>query len=433
MINKILISLLILISFNINSCSKKYCSVGEQGTPGCPSYNPIKEPSGYPNIILRTMTKDKAGLEVSTSVLTDSEIEDVFGLDLASKGIQPVWINIKNKSEKSYYLIKIFTDSHYFTPNEVATMNYIDFSIDVNKAIDTYVNDKSLKRQISPHSDISGFFYSNWDPGAKYIHIVLYSEEDVQNFSFYQEIPGLKLDYQKVDFENIYKEDDFIDLTSCRELEEALNSIPCCTQKKDGSGENDPLNFVVIGESEPIFAAFLRQGWDVTESINIGSAWKAAKSFFTQDRWRTSPMSSLYFYNRPQDIGLQKARSTIHERNHLRLWLTPYTFEGKNIWIGAISRDIGSYFTWKTTWKTAHAIDPDIDEARNYLVQDLLYSQFVEEFGWVDQSIIPATNDNPHINFMEQPWWTDGKRAVFIFNHRETSLYDLKEFSCTKN
>ncbi len=425
--------LIFIFTLSFTSCSKKYCSVGQEGTPGCPSYKPLEDPGSYSNIVLRTMTKENAGLEVSTSVLTDSEIEEVFGLDLAKDGIQPIWINIKNGSEKSYYLIKIFTDTHYFTPNEVATMSYVTFAIDVNKAINSYVNDNSLKRQIPANSEVSGFFYSNWDPGVKYIHIVLYSEEDVQNFSFYQEIPGLKLDYQKVDFDNIYEKDEFIELKNCQELTNALNSIPCCTQDKNGSGENDPLNFVVIGESEPVFASFLRQGWDVTESINIGSAWRAAKSFFTHERWRTSPMSSLFFYNRPQDIGLQKARSTIHERNHLRLWLTPYTYQGKNIWIGAVSRDVGSYFTWKTTWKTAHAIDPDIDEARNYLVQDLIYSQFVEEFGWVDQSIEPATKEEPHINFMEQPWWTDGKRAVFFFNHRETSLYDLKEFSCPLN
>ena len=415
--------LIFIFTLSFTSCSKKYCSVGQEGTPGCPSYKPLEDPGSYSNIVLRTMTKENAGLEVSTSVLTDSEIEEVFGLDLAKDGIQPIWINIKNSSEKSYYLIKIFTDTHYFTPNEVATMSYVTFAIDVNKAINSYVNNNSLKRQIPANSEVSGFFYSNWDPGVKYIHIVLYSEEDVQNFSFYQEIPGLKLDYQKVDFENIYEKDEFIELKNCQELTNALNSIPCCTQDKNGSGENDPLNFVVIGESEPLFASFLRQGWDVTESINIGSAWRAAKSFFTHNRWRTSPMSSLYFYNRPQDIGLQKARSTIHERNHLRLWLTPYTYQGKNIWIGAVSRDVGSYFTWKTTWKTAHAIDPDIDEARNYLVQDLIYSQFVEEFGWVDQSIVAATKRRTSYKFhgtaLVDRW---EKSSLFLQPQRDISL-----------
>ena len=141
-------------------------------------------------------------------------------------------------------------------------------------------------------------------------------------------------------------------------------------------------------------------------------------------------MSSLFFYNRSQDIGLQKARSTIHERNHLRLWLTPYIYQGKTVWIGAISRDIGSYFTWKTKWKTAHAIDPDIDEARQYLIQDIIYSQSLKQVGVIKGSIAYATQDNPHFNFMEQPWWTDGSRVILILDKEVTSINDLEEFDC---
>ena len=431
---KLLIFICILLIPLIHSaCSKKYCGVGDAGTVGCPSYNPVEEPGRLSTVKLRTQTQVKNNIEISTSVLTEKEIEEVFGIDLAKEGIQPVWINIKNNSGKAYYLVKVFTDSEYFTPNEVATMSYVTFAIDVNEAIDSYVNRKSIKRQIPSGSEISGFIYTNWDPGFKYLNVFLYGEEDARNFVFYHEIPGLKLDYHRVDFENLYKEEEVTEIGSCEELVEVIRNIPCCTQKKDGSGENDPLNFVVIGEPDPLFGAFLKQGWDVTETINIGSGWKAAKSFFTHDKWRTSPMSALYFYNRPQDIGLQKARSTIHERNHLRLWLTPYLYNGKTVWVGAISRDIGSYFTWKTTWKTAHAIDPDIDESRNYLIQDLLYSHNLKEFGWVEGGINPATMDEPHINFMEQPWWTDGRRAVLIISEKYISLYDIEQFGCDED
>jgi len=428
--NKLFITFLLLTVLFTAGCSKNYCGVGEAGTVGCPSYNPVENPQSHSTILLRSQTQINDNVVVSSAVLTDEEIQEIFGLDLAEDGIQPVWINIKNNTDKAFNLIKVYTDAQYFTPNEVATMSYVTFAIDVNKAIDSYVNDKSIQRQIPPKSEVSGFFYSNWDPGFKYLNIALYGEQEIQNFIFYHEIPGLKLDYQRVDFQTLYKEEEVTRLETCGELIEVINKIPCCTQKKDGSGENDPLNFVIIGEPDHIFGGFLKRGWDVTETINVGSAWKAAKSFFTHERWRTSPMSALYFYNRPQDIGLQKARSTIHERNHLRLWLTPYLYNGKTVWIGAISRDIGSYFTWKTTWKTAHAIDPDIDESRNYLIQDLIYSQSVKEFGWVEGGITPADKENPHINFMEQPWWTDGRRAVFIMDEEYTSIYELDAFTC---
>ncbi|MGI9534507.1 MAG: LssY C-terminal domain-containing protein [Thermodesulfobacteriota bacterium] len=422
--------LFILLAITIFGCSKKYCSVGEAGTPGCPSYNPVKHPESSPPVQLRSQTQSKDGLEVSTAVLTDRESTEIFGLDLAEEDIQPIWINIKNNTNEYQYIIKVYTDPHYFTPNEVAKMNHVTFAIDVNEAIDSYVNNKSISRQIPPKSEVSGFYYSTWDPGYKYLNIALYSENDIENFLFLHDIPGLKLDYQRVDFENLYKNNELTEIKTCEELVEVVKSIPCCTQKKDGTGENDPLNFVVIGEPDEIFGAFLRQGWDVTETINIGSGWRAFKAFFSNERWRTSPMSSLYFYNRSQDIGLQKARSTIHERNHLRLWVTPYSYQGKNVWIGAISRDLGSYFTWKTQWKTAHAIDPDIDEARNYLMQDMIYSQSLKQVGLIEETLASATRDEPHINFMEQPWWTDGRRAILIFDNDITSINDLEDFDC---
>ena len=60
-----------------------------------------------------------------------------------------------------------------------------------------------------------------------------------------------------------------------------------------------------------------------------------------QDMYRTSPVSPLYLFDRQQDLALQKIRGTVDERNHLRLWLAPVRVNGKSVWVGQISRDIG--------------------------------------------------------------------------------------------
>ena len=75
-------------------------------------------------------------------------------------------------------------------------------------------------------------------------------------------------------------------------------------------------------------------------------------------------MSDLYLFGRPQDLALQKARDNIHQRNHLRLWLSPMRYHGKQVWVGQISRDIGSRLTIHSPTFTTHKIDPDVDEAR---------------------------------------------------------------------
>ena len=56
--------------------------------------------------------------------------------------------------------------------------------------------------------------------------------------------------------------------------------------------------------------------------------------------YKYSPMSALYVYGRPQDLSLQKARDTIHLRNHLRLWASPWKYQGKRVWVGGISREV---------------------------------------------------------------------------------------------
>ena len=58
-------------------------------------------------------------------------------------------------------------------------------------------------------------------------------------------------------------------------------------------------------------------------------------------------------------------------------------FEGKPVWIGQISRDIGVKFTNEIWPPVTHEIDPDIDEAMFALIEDLIYSQQLAKGGWV--------------------------------------------------
>jgi hypothetical protein len=138
-------------------------------------------------------------------------------------------------------------------------------------------------------------------------------------------------------------------------------------------------------------------------------------------------MSALYVFGRDQDIGLQKARDSIHQRNHLRLWLTPMLFRGKPVWLGAISRDIGVYFTTRAWNLMTHAIDPDVDEARNYLAEDLATAQSVERIGFVG-GVEPTTSNEPHRNLMNAPYWTDGRRVVLLLSNDSVPLEDIDFF-----
>jgi hypothetical protein len=120
---------------------------------------------------------------------------------------------------------------------------------------------------------------------------------------------------------------------------------------------------------------------------------------------------------------LQKARASIDQRNHLRLWLTPMRYNGKPVFIGQISRDVGIRFTWKTI--TTHKIDADVDETREYLLEDLAYAQSLAKFGYVG-GVGAYTFDSPRGNLTGDPWFTDGLRVVLFVAEQPMHISEIK-------
>ena len=179
----------------------------------------------------------------------------------------------------------------------------------------------------------------------------------------------------------------------------------------------------MIGPEEEIWPAFITRGWDEAEVIYGASLGRTIASSVFGRRYRYSPMSSLYFYGRPQDVGLQKARQTVDERNHLRLWLSPMRYQGMPVYVGQISRDIGVRFTSKTI--TTHKIDPDVDETREYLLENLVYAQALEKFGYVG-GVGEVSFDNPKGNLTGDPWFSDGHRLVLWVTSEPVAVDDLE-------
>jgi hypothetical protein len=120
---------------------------------------------------------------------------------------------------------------------------------------------------------------------------------------------------------------------------------------------------------------------------------------------------------------MQRARNSINERNHLRIWLTPLRYEGTPVWIGQISRDIGVRLTWRTI--TTHKIDPDVDETRAFLVEDMAYSQTLAKVGFVG-GVGPAPYEKPRGNLTGDPYFTDGNRVVMWLSAEPVAVDELE-------
>ena len=388
---------------------------------GCATFNP--RPAQEVPFQERARTQHKNNVRVTAAVPSAEESRALFGVNLYRKGIQPVWLEIENKDEEPVWFLPLGLDPDYFTPLEAAYMNYFTYSTTANEAMDRYFHERGQGIYIGPGSVRSGFVFTPIDEGTKDFIVDLVGEDhEVRTCTFFINVPGLRADHHEVDFKALYSKDEIISYDE-EGLKRALESLPCCTTNKKGTDQGDPLNLVVIGNGEDLFHAFIRSGWDETETIYTSSAWKTSISFLFGGRYRYSPVSGLYVFGRRQDVALQKTRGTIHERNHLRLWLAPMRFEGKTVWVGQISRDIGVRFTWKTI--VTHKIDPDVDEARDYLIQDLWYSQGLEKFAYV-KGVGKAPISEPRGNLTGDPYFTDGYRAVLWVSSHPIGFEDVE-------
>jgi hypothetical protein len=205
-----------------------------------------------------------------------------------------------------------------------------------------------------------------------------------------------------------------------------LRDSPCCTSKKGSEvPDGDAVNLVVIGDLDDLLTAFVRQGWRETAVQDKHSSLKSVKSLLFHSPYENAPMSKLYLLGRSQDIAFQKPRRSISQRNHLRLWMTPMRYQGKHVWIGTVSRDIGIRFTTKAFLFITHKIDSDIDEARDFLLQDMIIGDAVSHIGFVKGvGEFPVTA--PHKNLMGDTWYTDGLRAVIVVSDGPNPLLQTK-------
>jgi hypothetical protein len=371
----------------------------------------------------RAQTQEKEGIRVTAGVPSAEESKKLFGTALYRRGVQPVWLKIENNRDEFVSFLPVGLDPAYFSPIEAANLDLKDKQeISSNTLKNMQFFKAGLGSNVAAGEQSSGFIFSVLDEGTKSFNVDVISPRGLVTFTFFIPVPGLRLDHYTVDWENLYPADEIVEL-SRDELIERLESTICCVRDKKDKDMGDPLNLVLIGDLDDVYYAFIRAGWDETETIHKGSSWKTVKSFVSGGEYRYSPVSALYVFNRPQDIAFQKARSNIHERNHLRLWLSRARYEGKPVWIGQISRDIGVRFTTKTI--TTHKIDPDVDETREFLLENLVYNQALQKIAYV-RGVGEAPIDQPRGNLTGDPYFTDGYRLVLWVTSKPVDLADIE-------
>jgi hypothetical protein len=379
------------------------------------------------------------------AVPDDRESERFFGVPLARRGIQPVWLKITNSGTQPYRLRLASLDPNYYPPLEAAFVNHfaigkrlvgygllawfflpilillpfkVLFAVSANRRMNAYFSQHGINSGlIRPGQELAGFVFATHDAGTKQVTVTLVGALGVKEFLFSIAVPGLKLDHGNKQLEKLVKSAATVECDEA-ELRQRLAALPRSTTNRHGTVEGDPLNLVAIGDFETILNGFGAR-WDETETISLRSCSRMLKAFLLGSEYRYSPVSPLHVAGRSQDFALQKARRTINERLHLRLWLTPLRFMGKPVWIGQISRDIGVRFTLRTWNLTTHKIDPNVDEARDYVFDDLMEAGRVSHVAYV-AGAQPSERTAPRRNLTGDPYFTNGLRMVAVFSESRT-------------
>ncbi|MCX5478388.1 LssY C-terminal domain-containing protein [Kaistia geumhonensis] len=354
----------------------------------------------------------KGDITVSVAVPGAKEVEGIFGLPMIEKGIQPVHIEIANKGSTPLWYMPITTDETYFSPAEVAYRFHDRLEPDRSVENAKRVEDMAIRMSVAPGATVSGFVFTHLETGLKFVTVGMLNGGNEVDFRFIVPVPGPAYAAPPLDTVGFLARQtpEEVDLPTLRARIEAL---PCCTTDASGSRNGDPLNLVVIGPGIDTIFPFVDRGWHLTEPLDIHSAVDTAKSFLVGTQYETSPVSPLYLFGRQQDIALQKARGSINERNHMRFWLTPLTYQGLKVWVGQISRDIGVELTDKSWYLTTHKIGPEVDFDRDYVLQDMLKAGAVAHFGYA-KGVGVSTDADPRVNLTNDPYVTDGLRLVLM-------------------
>jgi hypothetical protein len=107
---------------------------------------------------------------------------------------------------------------------------------------------------------------------------------------------------------------------------------------KAGSSNGDPLN---LWSWDTALTRYLHSSGVAggLTSRSTSTVLSTIHAFLFRSEYFNAPVSPCMFLA----LGTSrcKARDTVSLRNHLRLWLAPFTIDGQRVWVGQISRDIG--------------------------------------------------------------------------------------------
>ncbi|MGO4281467.1 LssY C-terminal domain-containing protein [Cupriavidus sp. RAF20_2] len=348
----------------------------------------------------RAETTSKQGITLRAAVLSQADTDRMFGIDIRGTGVQPVWIEVENASERSMILLRTGTDPDYFSPLEVAWSVHSWFDRKSNARLDEWFNRQGFRNPIPAGATRSGVVFTNPSRGTKLLNVDLLGDQTLIAFTLFLSVPD---DASHPDFSRklfAYPPAAVTDYPDLGSLRAALERLPCCATDAAGQGVGEPLNGIVVGAVADFSAAMIRRNYRRNQ-----------QDFDNAQR----------VFGRIPDAVLRKQAQAGAPATWIRVWLAPISYQGRPVYLLQVGRPVGGRFAAADVAQLMHG---DVDEARNLMVQDCMYSEGLEKLAFV-RGPTPVPLAQERATFSGAHYHTDGRRAVMFFVLRPLSLSDI--------
>ncbi len=146
-----------------------------------------------------------------------------------------------------------------------------------------------------------------------------------------------------------------------------LESLPQQQAERAQNRASDLVNILFLGTHDQIQRAFHAAGWTGEQRRSVLALYRMYHCMVQRVGYRMAPMSILRLNGAIPAVAFQKSLDTFSKRHHVRIWHQ----EDSDAWLGAATEDTGYMFQ---RMHVTHATDPDIDNERAKVVNDLWFT-----------------------------------------------------------
>jgi LssY C-terminus len=298
------------------------------------------------------------------------------------------------------WLLRSGADPDYFSPLEVAWSAHVTLSPGTNARIDEHFNQLAFPNPIPARGTSSGILFTNPQPVTKLLTVDLLGSRMMIPFTLFLPVPGDIAGAKEVVHQ--YAATDISNYDDLDALRGALEGLPCCAATADGRPGGEPLNVVLIGHLDDVASAINRRGYR---------------------RDQSAADASQQVFGRPADLNIRKRAQAGASASWLRIWRAPMSYRGEMVFLAQAGRPIGGRFLAQDSQGLRpHA---DVDEVRNDLIHDFMYSGGLEKFAFVS-GVGAVAADQPRTLPGGGRYFTDGRRVALFLSTRPRTFADVE-------